>query len=296
MLHSLGAAITNTPELEKHVFVLGAGTSGVKAFQKPAQPGITNILLTWQWLSGMESLPPQTMVVMPNHAVDSRVRNLKNIAVLTIEGVLHTITPAKIAKENTSLIPENPQQIVILGGDAQQEDGSWKRYTPIMAEDLLSNLPIKLTLILNGPRTGKHEDDGKVDEGAHRTSTDSVTAKVQELSQNKPFTVVDFKYGAPSLWAPALQFCITYPETVLILAGESTSMISEAQGVGLRPSIFLHNAMTNTSRRYVEELVKQGKATLYPELPKLGERLQPPVPPQENVIVQELIQRAQQKQ
>lgn len=296
MIKAMRAAIDKSTDLKGHVINLGAGVSGAKAFQTPAADSTTNVLMTWQWLDDMSSLAEGTVVVMPKHAIDDNFKPItKKVRLIEIEGVLHTKTRASIENEKTDGIKKETQLIVMLPGDTQQSDGSWKMYTPEMAQAFLKDLPAdQKILFLNGPRTGKYKivtdkDTGTLaeDATAHRTTTDAVTQFI--LDQKNPhWEVVDFKYGSLSLWGPALKFLLENPGTSLVLPGESTSMISEALGLGIHPSILKHPVMTGTSVEYVDDLINQGKATLYPTFPEEGKRLGDPVEPQENVVIREL--------
>ena len=299
MIQSIRTAIdqaTNLPLVR-----VGAGQSGAQAFQKPSPAGVTSLLVSWQWLERMDTLAPGTVVVLPEHALDEHAQEVvrKNkLHLILIEGVLHGRRFATLSQEPplplSALAKESFQYIVMLGGDTEQLDGTWALYTPQMANDLLQRLPSKAPiLILNGPRTGKYQSVQPLVENkeAHRTQTDPLTGFVQEQARGRPWSVIDFKFGPEgqpplSYWGSALKYCLEHPETILVLPGESTSMISEALSLGLHPAIFVHSAMTAPSRRYVAHLVKRGQATLFPAIPT--QRHQDPVPLQEPIVVEKL--------
>ncbi len=260
--------------LKKKIFI-GAGISGCKAFQESFESGY-NVLLTWQWLDEMENLAKGTIVVVPEHAINSIFKdNFKKleeqcIKFITIDGVLHTRTLENIQNEDATLITASTELIVMLGGDTQQEDGKWVLYDETMANKLVSKIPIeKNTLILNGPRTGKYRNingSNVIDETAHRTTIDYITQLVNNASIDKPWHIEDFNFSKNSLWGPVLKFCVNNPETILVLPGESTSMISEALTLGIKPVIHLHIAMTKTSAQYVLNMAEKSKVFLYSDI------------------------------
>jgi hypothetical protein len=285
MIASIRAYVNADPFLSERDISIGAGKSGCDAFKQKTAP--VQVLLTWQWLDALSHVNKDTIIVAPKHAIDKR---FKGFRLIPIEGVLHTTTLEKIAKEE-SRIPEGTKVIVMLAGDTQQENGEWALYKKDQLDLFLKKMPPHKgnVLFLNGPRTGKHGLLGKnivEDTATHRTTTDYVTQYLMDNIKNNPWTVIDFKYGIPSVWGPALKYCLENDGVILVLPGESTSMISEALSLGIRPCLYTHNAMTKTSLKYVEMLIKQGKATRYPAFPKNNK--QKPCSPQEIVVVEEL--------
>lgn len=293
MSKSLRQTINDNPLLKSKNIIIGAGVSGAKAFHQVIPPKTYNLLLTWQWIDDMKDLAKDTIVVMPEHAIDKNFDSIKNrVKLITIKGVLHSRNLESLQKESTSSIDPHTQLIVMLAGDTQQSDGSWLLYDESMITEFLSQLPSRQKiLILNGPRTGKHKpgDSGiAVDHAAHHTNTDYITQITLDFTQNTLWKVVDFKFSTPSLWGPALKFCLDYPRVGLVIPGESTSMISEALSLGIRPIIYAHEAMTTTSKKYIKTLAQENKISLYPTLFIRGSYQQEPLEPQENKIIQEL--------
>ena len=268
MIENLRLAINQDTNLKNKKIIIGAGNSGCKAFQERHAVDEIRLLLTWQWLEEMEKLKPDTIIVAPKHAIDKNFHKMKkNIKLITIDGVLHSKNLSNIQKENSDLIDKGTEIIVMLGGDTEQQNGKWKLYNEKMANILIKKLPKNQNiLILNGPRTGKHRiDNGAIviDEAAHKTSTDYVTEFVLNNSKdNKFWKIEDFRFAEKSLWGPALKFCVNNPKVILALPGESTSMISESLSLGIRPVIYKHKAMTKTSKKYVNSLIKEGLAIL----------------------------------
>jgi len=293
MIQDLRQNITDNPLLKTKNIVIGAGVSGAKAFHQTVPPKTYHVLLTWQWLEDMKDLASGTIVVMPEHAIDKNFDIIKDkVKLITIKGVLYTRDLESVQKESTARIDPLTQLIIMLAGDTQQPDGSWLLYDEAMVTEFLSQLPAReKILILNGPRTGKHRigDSGiTIDQTAHNTTTDFITQIAINSAQNTSWKVIDFKFGIPSLWGPALKFCLDHPQVGLVIPGESTSMISEALSLGIKPIIYTHEAMTTISRRYIEILAQENKISLYPIFFVQGSYQQKPLEPQENKIIHEL--------
>lgn len=268
---------------------IGAGTSGCKGLSNSHNSSDINVLLTWKMLEDMKTLPKDTIVVLPKHAISDHPD--ENVKYHAIHGVLHERSQQSVQKENANKVSSKTKMIIMLAGDTQQDDGSMSLYTTDMVASFIAELPQDQDiLILNGPRTGKYKTSGSdiiIDDQAHRTGIDDVTQKAI-ASSNDSWIVEDFVYGTPSLWGPALKFCMDNPETILVLPGESTSMISEALSLGIAPAIHEHSAMTPSSFKYVDQLVHEGRVTRYPQLPELDHANRTPIEPQQDVVAKML--------
>jgi hypothetical protein len=299
MIESIRKAINANKEINPENIIIGAGSHGCEAFKAPAKGAKLNLLIAHQWFDAMKDLANGTVLVIPKHSLDDNFKKIEQkVDIITIQGVLHTRTPENIENVDETVIDKDTDLIVMLAGDTQQKDGGWLLYTPEMVVKFIKSLPIdKKILFLNGPRTGKHQTkDGQLilDEQAHRTETDLkktdwVTKTVMDFCVGKSWKVVDFKFGTPSLWPNALKFCLKNLKCTLILPGESTSMICEALGVGIHPVICEHDIMTDLSKKYLEMLNKEGLATIYPNLPFKEQKIQNPLKPQEDVIIESLL-------
>jgi hypothetical protein len=293
MMSSMRTVIDNNNILKSKNIILGAGVSGVEAFKNPAAGDTIHILLTWQWLNSMKELAKGTIIVVPSHAIDKNFKAIEDeMRIIPIQGVLHTKTVESVRQADVSKINKGTKFIVMLAGDTQREDGTYAMYTIPMVDDLIKYLPTdEHILFLNGPRTGKFKEvNGKlaIDDQAHRNKIDAITKYVIEKSAGTKWEVRDFKYDEQSLWDPALKYYLDTSSTILILPGESTSMISEVHALGIRPAIYKHPAMTDSTVKYVDQLISKDQATLYPNLPTEENRMQEPIEPQENVVVREL--------
>lgn len=291
MIQALRAALEAQHYLASKKIVIGAGINGCKAFEQESE-GKIHVLLTWQWLKEMEHLARGTVVVVPEHAIGPHLQRIQQkVNFIFIDGVLHPPIVA-LRENNSSIIDPDTTLIVMLAGDTQQKDGTWKLYTECMAKKFLMAFPLnQKTLFLNSPRTGKHKGVNGIlvpDEDVHRTKTDAITQYVIRWTDCKPWKVIDFLFERESVWEPALKFCVENPKVVLILPGESTSMISEALALGIRPVLYKHDAMTKTSKKYVDLLCKRGRALLYPQLDDGGSKRQTPLPSQIQKVVDAL--------
>ncbi len=293
MISNLRTLIDSDPFFKNMSINIGAGISGSKEFAKLSGGKSLNVLLTWQWLDEMKNLKPGTVIVTPEHSINQDFNSIASkVKIITIHGVLHNRTIENIQKENSASIPAKTKIIFMLAGDTQQADGSWVLFDKNMANKIANELPKNSNIIiLNGPRTGKHINENntiKVDEHAHRDKFDTVTQEVLNISSsNKSWTVSDFKYGHNSPWGPALKFCRENKDVILVLPGESTSMISEALSLGIKPVIYEHKAMTPTSLAYVKSLIKTKLALSYPDF-STNLRRQKPVANQNMLIIDAL--------
>lgn len=293
MIKQLRSLVNQDKTLAVKNISIGAGVTGAQAFITAGMTSITHILLTWQWLNEIKNVAPGTVIVVPHHALDDNFKKIeRKVHIIPIDGVLHSKNFESIQKEDTSPIDPNTKIIVMLAGDVQQRDGNWTIYDNNMARGFIDKLPTdREILILNGPRTGKHimtENGITVDSSAHRTKVDYVTQFIKNSSLGKKWQVADFIYGKPSLLNAALKFCLEHRKTILVLPGESTSMISEALSLGIKPVIYEHRAMTNTSRLYVEKLLEDNRVYLYPQFAGNERYRQRPTKPQGEVVIKAL--------
>lgn len=219
----------------------------------------------------LKELGPQENLVISHssHQYTKDHANLKNIAdivalpryvvtpeiLLTIEspttvlvqtvGVPHNLSQESIKEayqKSKDNLPSAQNYVgVILGGDADTPDKRVLYYKPEEAINLATYLvPIVKEkkahlLILNGPRTGKHDPlTGKIIEGSHRDGrVDAVTqAFIESLDKQgfksgQDYTLLDFQFGKPSMY-PVVLGALDATHGSLYVAGESTSMVSES--------------------------------------------------------------------
>lgn len=196
-------------------------------------------------------------------------------------GVPHNLSLEVIEEayqSNKDLIPSAPTYMgIILGGDAETPDKKLRYYIVEeaiqMAVYMASQVREKNAhlLILNGPRTGKHDQQtGKVIEISHRDGNlDIVTgAFVKELQkqgliQKKDFTLFDFQFGKPSIY-PIVLGTLLKTKSPIFVAGESTSMVSETADClseGL-VTAYTNNAMNENHRNHCASEREAGRINL----------------------------------
>lgn len=188
------------------------------------------------------------VVALPRYVVSAEAKDSiesPHTMLVQMTGVPHNLSKDSIHEAyqySKNSIPNSDKYVgVILGGDAETPDKQMKYY---MSEEAirLANYLVPIIkekkahlLILNGPRTGKHEPlSGKLIETSHRNGQlDAVTRafiqtlKSEGLNQGQDFTLFDFQFGKASAY-PAVLGALAATQSPLYVAGESTSMVSES--------------------------------------------------------------------
>lgn len=223
------------------------------------------------------------IIALPKHSINDefrrKIENSKTQLIETV-GVSHNLSREELEVEAAKikdLIPSNGKYIaVILGGDAPTPKGEMLYYTKDSAIKLGDFLSKKIKeedlclLILNGPRTGKHNPrTGEVNQEAHRNGNiDYVTKAFVEalesngLKEGKSFILFDFQFGQSSYYKPVLGTILLNKGKILV-PGESTSMISESiDNLPCAVTIYLHEAMNEVHRAHVESEYNCGRANI----------------------------------
>jgi mitochondrial fission protein ELM1 len=208
-------------------------------------------------------------VVLPYHSITSDIKlyskNSKTKLIKT-HGVCHSLSKEIVIdeyKKNIHLFnPDFKYLFVLLGGDTQMKDGSWVRFTKEEALTLAKYITENSkkngyhVIVTNGPRTGKHLEDGIIDIEAHRGKTDYITSSfIDFLSKEKvPFDNYDFQYGKHNLYRAALGAILNSNDNIIFLPAESTSSISEILDLGYKnkPIVYVHSAITTPHKRHIK--------------------------------------------
>jgi len=224
------------------------------------------------------------IVALPEYAVTAEV--LKAIesphtTLIQTAGVPHNLSPAAIEEAfqgNKGIIPPAPAYVgVILGGDAETPEGELRFYTAKEAKELAAYIAPQVKekqshlLILNGPRTGKHDQNtGKMIEGSHRDGTTDIITKTfkedlqqQGLIEGKDFTLFDFQFGKPSAY-PVVLGALLKTKGPIFVAGESTSMVSETADClpkGL-VTAFTNHAMNENHKKHCSSEKEAGRISI----------------------------------
>jgi len=225
------------------------------------------------------------IVALPEYAVTAEV--LKAIespytTLIQTAGVPHNLSPAAIEEafqdNKVIIIPPAPAYVgVILGGDAETPEGKLLYYTAEEARELAFHIAPQVKekqshlLILNGPRTGKHDQNtGKMIEGSHRDGKlDAITSAFKDsllkegLIEGKDFTLFDFQFGKPSAY-PVVLGALLKTKGPIFVAGESTSMVSETADClpkGL-VTAFTNHAMNENHKKHCSSEKEAGRISI----------------------------------
>lgn len=297
----IGAFLKTSPQAE--AVIVATGQAGIhalpgllKELRQQYQNKLFSAYISHQVMDGVAALARSKdepsgvdLLVFPEHALDETFKALikksSSEFLLTTDvphnTTSHSVTQAyqKAVRANPKLFPLEPKGkgrrvvLVMLAGDTEKADKSYALYTPEHATAFAKTLQGLLdkddeVLVLNGPRTGKHQlQNGQLveDKTVHRDpgKQDPVTeAFLAELHNKKVnATLYDFIMGAESAWAPALGLAHQWSlngqgsraNLLVFIPGESTSMLSEAHAI-LPPYqviAYEHPAMQESHSRHV---------------------------------------------
>ncbi|WP_342272072.1 hypothetical protein [Candidatus Tisiphia endosymbiont of Parasteatoda lunata] len=208
------------------------------------------------------------IIALPNHALDKHNVKLTgvNTILITTNGVAHNMQVSDIESEygafKSMFSSFDKYLAVILAGDVP-ENGTYHCYTNKEAEKLaeyVSNLALKnnyFVLVSNGPRTGKYDCQNNKELSVHEKDSimDMVTSSFQRVLQENrvPFKLFDFKKGQPSMYKAILGAVLYNKHSLIIVPGESTSMISET--VDMLPAktvtVYYNSTMNETHKRHL---------------------------------------------
>jgi hypothetical protein len=195
--------IANQANDGKEKLVVSSGIYGIDVIQKLCKSEVKNLTtvhLSHQLLDRhrdlfeKESSCGANYVVLPEHVINDQIGQLASNSgtkLLTTVGVFHNLKLSDIEHEldmYRDSIPSSSKYLaVILGGDVQLPDGTWQHYTisdvARLAVQVLDHAQKhdQFILVLNGPRTGKHDEAGNLDSNAHRGNVDSVTKSFMDI-------------------------------------------------------------------------------------------------------------------
>ena len=273
--------------------VIAAGAEGINILReiKSKSPGIFSVYLSHQIYDNSSALlmtehSPNgaNLIVLPKHVVTSKFESLAMVSktkLMTIVGVAHNLHKSDIEKAYEKQVLSMPgttadkYMLVIMGGDAQNPDGSWNYFTKKDASKLATIVQKSIdqdtyVFVLNGPRTGKHNPDTKEEnQEAHRSAKlDPVTQIfVDHFKNREKFHVFDFQYGKAGMYRPLLGKMLHSANSKIFVPGESTSMISEivdSVGSNEKHQIFAyeHSAMTKVHKAHISSEHAAGRINL----------------------------------
>ena len=224
------------------------------------------------------------IVALPRYIVTSEVSKViesPQTTLIQTAGVPHNLSPKSIEEayqNNKDSIPFAPQYLgIILGGDAETPEGKLLFYTVEEAEQLADYVASQAKekqahlLILNGPRTGKHDQKtGKLIETSHRDGNlDTITTAFKDgllkhgLTEGKDFTIFDFQFGKPSAY-PVVLGALLKTKGPIFVAGESTSMVSETADCLPKGFVtaFTNNAMNENHHKHCTSEREAGRINI----------------------------------
>lgn len=222
------------------------------------------------------------IIALPNHALDKHNVKLTgvNTILLTTNGVAHNMQVSDIESEygafKSMFSSFDKYLAVILAGDVP-ENGTYHCYTNKEAEKLaeyVSNLALKnnyFVLVSNGPRTGKYDCQNNKELSVHEKDSimDMVTSSFQRVLQENrvPFKLFDFKKGQPSMYKAILGAVLYNKHSLIIVPGESTSMVSET--VDMLPAktvaVYYNSTMNETHKRHIKNEFNEGRVSIIDE-------------------------------
>jgi len=220
------------------------------------------------------------IVVLPKHVVTPDIQNnleSGHTKLIQTVGVPHSYTPKNVEesyKQASIKLPQSESYVgVILGGDAPTPDKKTQYYTAEEAVKLAAYITPYVKgkahlLILNGPRTGKHDQKtGKPIASSHRDGkVDFVTTsfveqlKKEGLEEGKDYTLFDFQFDAPSAY-PLVLGTLLVKKGPMYVAGDSTSMISETADCLPKGHViaYTNGAMNENHRKHCQSEKEAGR-------------------------------------
>ena len=281
------ATLQAETQSEDQKIIVVAGKEGIKGLQGVQTRGGDIVCLTSHVFleEYKEWVDRVTFIALPTHVVTDEIAQLLGEKLIKTVGVAHnrqTENVDDVYRKHHSAFPETDNLLaVMLGGDvpAPEEELKIKRFTEndatTLADFILQQHRDKHILVLNGPRTGKHDQAGVEDKTVHRGGkADDVTHFFQSKlqSENVPVTVFDFQYNTEENKAHALPFnsfagalgLLRAKGGQLLVPGESTSMISESVDM-LGPDkivVYTHGAMNESHDAHVQSEFKAGRIQL----------------------------------
>lgn len=263
------------------VIVLGAGEGGVQGIQQlSTMPNLTIALSSHMYLPSYSDdvINKVNFIALPKHTPDNDKKKL-GAKLIEVTGVPHN-RERKVAEQTYNEwkkeLPACSRYVgVMLGGDAPTPTNQIRLFTKKDAEQLAKYLAEhtkdECILVLNGPRTGKHDDNHNVISTAHKNGKlDKVTQHfvhlLKEQLDSKRVKVFDFQFNNKT---PYNSFdlaigAINETDGYLLIPGDSTSMVSEAID-NIKPGhvlIYTNNAMNEIHTAHVQTELEASRASV----------------------------------
>jgi len=241
-----GSDIQKMVTPDEEVIVIASGEGGIVGIQDLTPQKNLVICLTSHMILGGYSDPKLmekvNFLALPIHASEEIASEWKDKLINTT-GVAHNRTEEDAHKAyalGKDTLPSCPSYYAVyLGGDAPTPQKEMKRFTEADAKNLADYAAQEAgescILVLNGPRTGKHDANLQEIKTAHRDGQlDHVTAAFKEQLESridpKKVHVIDFQFGQnlPYNTFDLVLGALIENKGEILVPGESTSVISEA--------------------------------------------------------------------
>jgi hypothetical protein len=277
------SAIKDMVTPEDKTIVIGSGEGGILGIQDLTPQENLVICLTSHMILGGYSNPDLMQKVnflaLPIHASDTLSAEWKDKLINTT-GVAHNRSsedPLNAYNLGKGTLPAScPSYFAVyLGGDAPTPKKVTKLFTEAEAKELADyvakNAGDSCILVLNGPRTGKHDASLQEIATAHRDGKlDHVTAAFKEKleSQVAPekVKIYNFQFGQDLGYNTfdLVLGVLLENEGKILVPGESTSVISEAIDVlpAGKVTIYTNSAMNEIHEKHVKSEADAGRASL----------------------------------
>jgi hypothetical protein len=269
---------------DQKVIIVGSGEGGIEGIKDLSpNPNLTVCLLSHMFLEGYKDpslLEKVSFIALPTHVSADIKEQLGSKLIETI-GVAHNrqaeVAEATYNEWGSKELPAYKAYLaVVLGGDAPIPGPAkdMKLFTEEDATQLANyvaqNADDACILVLNGPRTGKHNSDKKEILTVHREGhSDRITELFQkELAAHgiENVKVFDFQHGSQ---APYNSFdlalgAVKVTNGMMLIPGESTSMISEAIDT-LTPDhvlVYENSAMNEVHQAHIASELAAGRVSV----------------------------------
>lgn len=298
------------------VIVVGTGEGGIKEIKKlTPNPDLMICLASHMFLKDLADptvLGKVNFIALPSHipTADKLQLGSKLIETTGVAHNRHAEVADTLYKKWGKMLPLTCKKYigVALGGDAPTPSHKINFFTEDdatkLAQYITKHAKNACVVIVNGPRTGKHDKNGTEILTAHKDGKlDSITSKFKNLLEAKldakNVKVFDFQfnkktpYNAFDLMAGAVRAT----KGTMIVPGESTSTISEA--IDLIPHghvvVYNNSAMNESHKTHVQSELAAGRISIlenYQDIKSPPPTIGKPKPSAATVIAQKLIQAA----
>lgn len=268
--------------MQEKVVIIGTGEGGIQGIKDlTPNPNLIIGLTSHTFLSGYDDsdlLKKVSFIALPVH-ISTEIKKKLGTKLLEITGVAHNRN-AESADETyktwKSELPSNPLYIgVVLGGDAPMPSNEIKLFTKKDAEQLANYISSTIKdgciLVLNGPRTGKHDDNKQEIKTAHKDGNlDRVTQDFKTILESKieptRVKVLDFQFNhkPPYNSFDLVAGAVKATNGKMFIPGESTSMISEAVDILSPGQVIVYNdsAMNEVHKAHVQSEFQANRISL----------------------------------